>query len=130
MSWISALGVRIALRFGEPAQRFVDKGGRANTDRGVELVSNLRGIQMGCAERDTDREGCPLIQSTLHRDIAAMQRDKFLDQRETDPAALETTPTRAGHAVKALKEVREFMFRDADAGVADGKLHGFAVERR
>ncbi len=84
---------------------------------------------MGTTEGQRDGEARSLPDNTLDGDLAAMQPDQFLNQREADAAAFEAAALRALHAVEALEEPRQFLFGNADAGVAHLDDGGPAVGR-
>ncbi len=69
------------------------------------------------AQRQADGEGGPVVRRAGSRDLAAMQLDQLLDQRQADAAALEAAALGALHAVEPLEQARDLVRRDADAGV-------------
>ena len=61
----------------------------------------------------------PSSELAVDVDGAAMKFDKFLNQRETDAAAFDRAPARALHAAETLEQMRQFLGRNAGAGIAD-----------
>ena len=76
---------------------------------------------MRASGREGDCELCSLSDPTAHRDLAAMQLDQFLHQRQTDSRAFVRAGARAFHAMKAFEDLRQLLFRNAGPGIAHGQ---------
>ena len=85
--------------------------------------------KMRRSERNGYRECAAPTRLASHADIAAMQLDQFLHQREADAAALEGAPAGAFDAAEALEQMRQLFGRDARAGVMHADLSVAAVGR-
>ncbi|MDH6472737.1 hypothetical protein M2303_006318 [Micromonospora sp. H404/HB375] len=81
---------------------------------------------MSGAERQPDGEGGAAAHGAVRVDVAAVQRDQFLDQGEADAAALAGAGPGVLDAVEPLEQARHLLGRDADAGVGDPQ-HGHPV---
>ena len=60
--------------------------------------------------------------SALHSDRAAVQTDQLVDQCEADAGALHRARCLALDPMKAVEDTRQFILRNADAGIADDEL--------
>ena len=65
--------------------------------------------QVRRAERKSDRKRAATAELAVHADLAAMQLDQLLHQREPDAAALEGSSARAFHAAETLEQVRQLV---------------------
>src|SRR5689334_440295 len=73
---------------------------------------------MGVSHRHTHLEMASLPKKTLDGYRSAMKRDQFLHQRKSDARALVCSPAGIFDPVKPLKDFRQLVLGDADAGVA------------
>src|ERR1044072_4256757 len=80
-------------------------------------------------ERQGDGERRAASRLAGHMDRAPMQLDQLLDQREPDAAAFERAAAGALDPPETLEQVRQFLRRDAGAGVAHDDLGVIAALR-
>ena len=66
----------------------------------------------------------------LRRELAAVQLDQFLHQRQADSRALVASPSRAFDTMEAFEDARQLVRRDAGAGVLDREHRAIAVDSR
>src|SRR5579862_6819065 len=85
------------------------------------------GGKMGAAERKRDGKDAALGHTAAHFNRAAMQFHQILDERQTDSGAFVGSSPGAFDAMKALEDMRYFLFRYADAGVRDREYRVIAL---
>src|SRR5476651_167106 len=77
-----------------------------------------------------NREGTAASDNAVDANGAAVQSDQFLDQGQAYAAALDRTATGVFHPAKAFEQMRQFVGRDPDTGIADGDFGMAAIWRR
>ena len=107
----------------QPTQGLLDEGGRGDAFR-RSASSGLRYPvigQMRASERQRDRRPLFHRRPAFDRDRSAMQPDQFVDQGQPDASALQGAATLTLDTMEPVKNMRQFRFRNADAGVAHGQ---------
>src|SRR5262249_7703452 len=90
----------------------------------MRAKGQLRSDGAGGRHLDRDREGeaRPLAERRGDLDLAAVELDEALDDREAEPGALLALGRLAAALLVAAEELREVLGRDPLAGVLDGDL--------
>ncbi len=107
----------------KPAQCFLHVRRGARCCRGRRALDHLVLRQMGGAERHRDREDTSLPQDTGRRQLAAMQLDELLHQRQANPGAFVAAALRALDTVEAIEDARQFLFGNAGTGIGNRHQH-------
>ncbi len=88
---------------------------------------DLRRCQMSRAKRNGNGEDCPFADFAFYPNGAAMQPDKFLDEREAYAAALERATACPLDTVKPLKEPRQFRRRNTCPSIPNDQFSRVAL---
>ena len=81
----------------------------------------LFGGQMRRADGNRDGEACCLAHLALDAQLAAVQLDQLLHQRQADARSLVAAPALPLDAVEPLEDARQLVLRNADAGVVTAR---------
>jgi hypothetical protein len=74
------------------------------------------------AERHGHDERRAHVLAALHPDVAAVELDELAHEREADARSFVRARMHVPHALKALEELRQVGFRDADARISHAEL--------
>ena len=70
------------------------------------------------------------VRAALDLDIAAVQADQLLDERQSDADAVVRARRRPPDAPESLEQTRQLLLGNSDAGVRDGQLRHASTRRR
>ena len=107
-----------------PAERFLHicHGRSLHHERTAGILCYLAAGEMLVSEGQANAEGRTLVELALDGDGSAVHLDEFLHEREADSAAFVTAAASSLDAAEALKQMRQFLLRNAGACIAHGEF--------
>src|SRR6266545_3991575 len=114
-----------------PLVRRLPGGRRGRRGAGPAKRRNLGSLARPFAiDRQADGDAGPLPDPALDGDVAAMQRQQPLHDREAEPGAVVAAVVGGARLEERVADARQILGIDADAGVGDGDRDGAALVTR